>query len=89
MTDPVPNNNEQINDEEQVTNFGWWLCMLPFVVGAGVFTVLWWQHRVEAGAATQLLYALGVLVLGVIFAALVSGGDDKDKDKGATDSSGS
>lgn len=62
--------------EDQVSHFSWWLCMLPFVVGAAIFTYIWWQHRIEASAALNLLYALGIMILGLIFSAMVSSGDD-------------
>lgn len=71
MTDPTQN-NEQLNEEE-VANFGWWLCMLPFVVGAGVFTYFWWQHRIDAGSGLNLMYALGILILGVLVTGMVNG----------------
>jgi len=67
-TDPI--------SEDQVSHFSWWVCMLPFVVGAGVFTYIWWQHRIEASAALNLVYALGVLIVGVMISAMVSGGPD-------------
>ena len=80
MTDPV-SNNEQV-DEQQIAHFGWWVCMLPFVVGAGVFVYLWWLHRAEANSAMNLLYSLVSLVAGVVISAAVSGGGDEEKGSG-------
>lgn len=67
MTEPTP--NEQISDE-QVMNFSWWLCMLPFFAAIGFFIWRWFQNRAEMN---YLIYAVGALIIGLVFTAVVAG----------------
>lgn len=71
MTDPVPNDPNSTNvSDEAVANFSWWLCMLPFFAAIGFFVWRWFQNRAEAH---WLMYALGALIIGLVFTAVLAG----------------
>lgn len=67
MTDPTPNTPEP--NDDQVHNFAWWLCMLPFFAGIAFLIWRWWQVR----SGNDLIYAVGLLIIGLVLTALVSG----------------
>jgi hypothetical protein len=71
MTEPTPNTPSDANvSDDQVTNFSWWLCMLPFFAAIGFFVWRWFQMKSDV---SWLMYAAGALIIGLVFTALVSG----------------
>lgn len=62
--------NESKASADQVLNFSWWLCMLPFFASIGFFVWRWLQDKSDS---MWLLYSVAALVIGLIFTALVAG----------------
>lgn len=65
MTDEITTTNE-----EEVVSFSWWLCMLPFLVAGGVCVYKWFVNRADSH---WLMYAMGALIIGLVFTAVVAG----------------
>jgi len=65
MTDP---NTEGGAKRDDILNFSWWLCMLPFFVAIAIFVFKWQQARAEMH---WLVYSMLALVLGLLFTVLV------------------
>jgi len=62
--------NESKATPEQVLNFSWWLCMLPFFAAICFFVWRWFQDKSDS---MWLMYSVGALVIGLVFTALVAG----------------
>lgn len=56
--------------DEEVVSFSWWLCMLPFLVAGGVCVYKWFMDRADTH---WLVYAIGALIIGLVFTAVVAG----------------
>jgi len=56
-------------------SFVWWLCMLPFLAAMGVFMYRW-MHNQSQGE--YLGYAVGSLIIGVVFSAFIAGAGKPD-----------
>ncbi len=80
MTDQTPNDPNNATDD-QITNFSWWLCMLPFFAAIGFFVWRWWQNQADTA---YLMYSVGALIIGLVFTALVSGAGASVEGEGTT-----
>lgn len=73
MTDPINDPNlpttTTVNDD-QILNFSWWLCMLPFFAAIGFFVWRWWQLKTETH---WLMYAVGALIVGLVVTGMIAG----------------
>lgn len=76
MTEPTQTHDPNVTDD-QVLNFSWWLCMLPFFAAMGFFIWKWLQNRADT---SFLMYSIGALIVGLVFTALVAGASSKAED---------
>jgi hypothetical protein len=75
MTDPTSNGPNVTPDvtnvnDDQILNFSWWLCMLPFFAAIAFFVWRWFQNKADA---SFLMYAAGALIIGLVFTGMIAG----------------
>ena len=71
MTEETPSNDH---------SFVWWLCMLPFLAATAVFIYRWMHNQ----AQNEFLgYAVGSLIVGIVFSAFVSGSSGSSNEESA------
>jgi hypothetical protein len=89
MTDPINDPNLPVTtnvSDDQILNFSWWLCMLPFFAAIGFFVWRWWQMK---GETQWLMYAAGALIIGLVVTGVIAGAGsaaDAEATKGDTTS---
>jgi hypothetical protein len=75
MTDPTPNDPNVTTDvtnvsDDQILNFSWWLCMLPFFAAILFFVWRWFQNKADG---QYLMFAAGSLIIGLVFTGMIAG----------------
>lgn len=77
MTDPISNEPttpglavDEATTDEQVHEFSWWLCMLPFFAAIAFFIWRWFQFKADT---SYLMYAAGALIIGLAFTGMIAG----------------
>jgi hypothetical protein len=79
MSDEITTTNEE------VVSFSWWLCMLPFLVAGGVCVYKWMVNRADSH---WLMYAIGALIIGLVFTAVVAGAGSASRSTDESTASG-
>jgi FtsH-binding integral membrane protein len=81
MSDPIT--EEPAVKEEDQFNFNWWVTMLPFLAAVCWFIFRWSQNRSDG---SQLLFAVGALVIGLVIGSIVSANSGTTGGAGSEDS---